>query len=145
MRRLPRLPFLLLAATCAASEAHAGDDPYFEELPQVLSASRMPQALNEAPGAVTVIDRELIAATGYRDLARLLRLVPGMQVGQERGHAQWVTYHGLSNDFPTEMQVLIDGRSVITPSAFGGVDWSALPLTLDEIDRIEVVRGTNAS
>ncbi|HJV24301.1 MAG TPA: TonB-dependent receptor, partial [Aromatoleum sp.] len=47
--------------------------------------------------------------------------------------------------FPTEMQVLIDGRSVITPSAFGGVDWSALPLTLDEIDRIEVVRGTNAS
>ncbi|WP_248280458.1 TonB-dependent receptor plug domain-containing protein [Aromatoleum aromaticum] len=119
--------------------------PYFEELPHVLSASRLPQPLHEAPGAVTVIDHELLTATGYRDLARVFRLVPGMQIGQERGHAQWVTYHGLSNDFPTEMQVLIDGRSVITPSAFGGVDWSALPLTLDEIDRIEIVRGTNAA
>ncbi|KON81490.1 TonB-dependent receptor [Azoarcus sp. PA01] len=136
------VPFASCAiATCAA----AGEVPYLEELPRVLSASRLPQPLHEAPGAVTVIDRELLAATGYRDLARVFRLVPGMQVGQERGHAQWVTYHGLSNDFPTEMQVLIDGRSVITPSAFGGVDWSALPLTLDEIDRIEIVRGTNAA
>ncbi|NMG75364.1 TonB-dependent receptor plug domain-containing protein [Aromatoleum diolicum] len=125
------------------SAAHATESPYFEEMPLVLSATRLPQPLHEVPGAVTVIDRELIAATGYRDLARVLRLVAGMQVGQERGHAQWVTYHGLSNDFPTEMQVLIDGRSVITPSAFGGVDWSGLPLTLDEIDRIEIVRGTN--
>ena len=137
------VPFASCAiATCASAGSEL---PYLEELPHVLSASRLPQPLHEAPGAVTVIDRELLAATGYRDLARVFRLVPGMQVGQERGHAQWVTYHGLSNDFPTEMQVLIDGRSVITPSAFGGVDWSALPLTLDEIDRIEIVRGTNAA
>ena len=131
-------------ALAGAAGAH-GEFPFLEELPQVLTASRLPQPLHEAPGAVTIIDRDLIAATGYRDLARLFRLVPGMQVGQERGHAQWVTYHGLSNDNPTEMQVLIDGRSVITPSAFGGIDWTALPLTIDEIDRIEVVRGTNAS
>jgi len=132
-----------LALSCAAGAN--GERPYLEDLPLVLTASRLPQPLHEAPGAVTIIDRDLIAATGYRDLARVFRLVPGMQIGQERGHAQWVTYHGLSNDNPTEMQVLIDGRSVITPSAFGGVDWSALPLTIDEIDRIEVVRGTNAS
>lgn len=131
------------AVSCACEAS--GELPYFEDLPQVLTASRLPQPLHEAPGAVTVIDRETILATGYRDLARVFRLVAGMQVGQERRHAQWVTYHGLSNDNPTEMQVLIDGRSVITPSAFGGVDWSALPLTLDEIDRIEIVRGTNAT
>ncbi|WP_407279061.1 TonB-dependent receptor [Aromatoleum evansii] len=125
--------------------ASAAESPYFEELPLVLSATRLPQPRHEVPGAVTVIDREMIAATGYRDLARVLRLVPGMQIGQERGHAQWVTYHGLSSDYPTEMQVLVDGRSAINGSAFGGVDWTALPLTLDEIDRIEVVRGTNAT
>lgn len=135
--------FGAFAVSCPA--AATGELPYFEDLPQVLTASRLPQPLHEAPGAVTVIDREMLLATGYRDLARVFRLVPGMQVGQERGHTQWVTYHGLSNDNPTEMQVLIDGRSVITASAFGGVDWSALPLTLDEIDRIEIVRGTNAS
>ncbi|NMG44746.1 TonB-dependent receptor plug domain-containing protein [Aromatoleum toluvorans] len=141
------LPGLCMALACSAmgsATAFAGDS-YFEELPLVLSATRLPQPLQEVPGAVTVIDRELIAATGYRDLARVMRLVAGMQVGQERGHRQWVTYHGLSNDFPTEMQVLIDGRSVITPSAFGGLDWTGLAVTLDEIDRIEVVRGTNAT
>ena len=144
--RLRRSLCLLYAsAALAIGPVRAGEAPYLEELPVVLTASRLPQPLHEAPGAVTVIDRELIAATGYRELARVLRLVPGMQVGQERGHAQWVTYHGLSNDFPTEMQVLVDGRSVISPSAFGGVDWSALPLTVGEIDRIEVVRGTNAN
>ncbi len=144
-RALRSLWPLLAGLALGASAATPGESPYIEELPVVLTASRLPQPLHEAPGAATVIDRETIAATGYRDLARVLRLVAGMQVGQERGHAQWVTYHGLSNDFPSEMQVLVDGRSVISPSAFGGVDWSALPLAMDEIDRVEVVRGTNAS
>lgn len=136
----------LQLALAADSLRGAGAElPFFEELPTVLSASRLPQALNEAPGSVTILDREFIRATGYRDVARLLRLVPGMQVGQERGHSQWVTYHGLGSDYPTEIQVLIDGRSVYAPSSFGGVDWSALPLTIQEIERIEVVRGTNSN
>lgn len=118
---------------------------FFEELPTILSASRLPQLLNEAPGAVSILDRDFIRATGYRDVARLLRLVPGMQVGQERGHAQWVTYHGLGSDYPSSIQVLIDGRSVHAPSSFGGVDWAALPLSVDEIERIEIVRGTNSN
>ena len=128
-----------------ANQVAAGESPFFEELPTVLSASRLPQVLHEAPGAVTILDRDFIRATGYRDVARLLRLVPGMQVGQERGHGQWVTYHGLSGDFPTEIQVLIDGRSVYAAGAIGGVDWPGLALTVDEIERIEVVRGTNSN
>lgn len=130
-----------LAAAAAETFATAG---YFEDLPIVLTPSRLPQPLREAPAAVTVIDRDLIAATGYRDIARLLRLVPGMQVGQERGNRHWVTYHGLSSDYPSEMQVLIDGRAVYSPATFAGVDWQALPVTLDEIERIEVVRGSDA-
>ncbi|KAF7600837.1 MAG: TonB-dependent receptor [Candidatus Dactylopiibacterium carminicum] len=133
-----------LGAACAAQAGGSGENSYFAELPTVLTVSRLPQAQNEAPGAVTVIDRALIRALGYQDLARVLRLVPGMQVGQERGNSQWVSYHGLSSTYPSEMQVLIDGRSVYSPSTFGGVDWSALPLSIDEIDRIEVVRGSNA-
>ena len=95
------------------------------------------------PGAVTVLDRDLIQATGYRDLARLLRLVPGLQVAQSRGGRSWVTYHGMSPASASGLQVLIDGRSVATEASFDGIDWAALPVTIDEIERIEVVRGPN--
>ncbi|ANQ83186.1 TonB-dependent receptor plug domain-containing protein [Azoarcus olearius] len=124
--------------------AHA-EEGYFETLPVVLSVSRLPQAMEDTPGAVTVIDSELIAATGYRDLARLFRLVPGMQVGQERANHHWVTYHGLGSDYPNQMQVLVDGRSVYSPYFFGGADWGSLPIALEDIDRIEVVRGSDSA
>lgn len=120
------------------------EQAFLASLPIVLTPSRLPQPLDEAPSAVTVIDRALIRATGYRDIPRLLRLVPGMQVGQERGGSHWVTYHGLGNDYPSWMQVLVDGRSVYSPGNFDGVDWASLPVSVDEIERIEVVRGTNS-
>lgn len=136
----------VLAATCLAGDGldvPAGSG-YFDALPIVLTPSRLPQPLNEAPAAVTIIDRELISASGYRDVARLLRLVPGMQIGQERSGAHWVTYHGLGNDSPADMQVLIDGRAIYSPGVLNGVDWLSLPITVDEIERIEIVRGTDA-
>lgn len=136
---------VIVAVAPEVATADPGADDYFGDLPIVLTPSRLPQAQNEAPGAITVIDRELIRATGYRDIPRLLRLVPGMQVGQERGGTHWVTYHGMGNDFPSWMQVLVDGRSVYSPANFDGVDWSSLPVTVDDIERIEVVRGTNSS
>lgn len=144
-----RFPSVAVGFLSALAQAQDGFNPpaaggYFEDLPIVLTPSRLPQPLREAPAAVTVLDRELIRATGYRDIARLLRLVPGMQVGQERSGTHWVTYHGLGNDSPADMQVLIDGRAVYSPGVLGGVDWLALPVTVDEIERIEIVRGTDA-
>lgn len=136
------LPALLASLWPSLAGAEAG---FFEALPVVLSASRLPQPLQDSPGAVSVIDAELIAATGYRDLARLFRLVPGMQVAQERGNQQWVSYHGLGADHPNQMQVLIDGRSVYSPHYWGGANWSALPIALPDIERIEIVRGSNSA
>lgn len=133
-----------LSIALIAATAH-GEDNFFETLPVVLSVSRLPQAMQDTPGAVTVIDSDMIAATGYRDLPRLFRLVPGMQVGQERGNDQWVTYHGLGADYPNQMQVLVDGRSVYSPYFYGGADWGSLPLTLEDIDRIEIVRGSDSA
>lgn len=80
-------PLIALMALCLALPLRA-EDRFFQPLPVVLSASRLPQPLQDTPGAVTVIDADLIAASGYRHLARLFRLVPGMQVAQERGHQQ---------------------------------------------------------
>ncbi len=118
---------------------------FFEELPVVLSASRIPQSLAATPGAVTVLDRAFIRATGYRDIPSLLKLVPGFQAVSERGGQTHVTYHGFGNAYPNRMQVLIDGRSVYSPSFYGGVDWFLVPVTIDEIERIEVLRGSNSA
>ena len=58
-------------------------------------------------------------------------------MANERGGYSHVTYHGLGNAYNNRMQVLIDGRSVYSPYFVGGVDWFAIPLTIDEIERID--------
>jgi len=137
--------FIVLWLSGAVCAQPPSETAFFEDLPVVLSASRLPQSLANTPGAVTVFERELIRATGYRDIARLLRLVPGFAVPQSRGHAYHPSYHGLAAEYPNRMQVLIDGRSVYTPYFIGGVDWAGLPVTIDEIERIEVLRGSNSA
>lgn len=147
-RRSPYLVPFALAGLCAQAIAgpEVSEEDFLEPLPIVLTASRLPQPLRETPGSVTVLDEELILATGYRNIARLLRLVPGMQIGQSRGHDQWVTYHGLGIDYPNQIQVLIDGRSVISSGGgVGGADWSGMPIPVEDIERIEVVRGPNSA
>ena len=133
-------PTVALIAVSCGLPAHA-EERFFEPMPVVLSASRLPQPLSDTPAAMTVIDADLIAATGYRDLARLMRLVPGFQVGQERGNAHWVTYHGLGMDYPVQMQLLVDGRAALTPSFVVNAERALL----QDIERIEVVRGSNSA
>jgi len=139
----------LLLAVITASPVRAEEQPllseqeFLAELPVVLTASRLAQPVDESPAAVTVIDRQMIDASGARNLSEILRLVPGFQVGFESGHRHVVGYHGLADQYSRRLQVLIDGRSVYLPS-FGGVSWSDLPVSLDDIERIEVIRGPNA-
>lgn len=138
---------MLWAATLPAVAAEPGllsEQEFYAELPVVLTASRLSQPLDEAPAAVTVIDRQMIEASGARNLADVFLLVPGFVVGYESGHRHVVSNHGLADQYSRRMQVLIDGRSVYLPS-YGGVSWSDLPVALDDIERIEVIRGPNAA
>ncbi|MBS1213489.1 MAG: TonB-dependent receptor, partial [Proteobacteria bacterium] len=130
--------------TWAAPAETLSEADYFSEQPVVLSASKLSQPVNRAPAAVTVITREMIEASGFRHLVDVLRLVPGFVVGWSGGNMPAATYLGLSDAFPHWMQIMVDGRSVYNP-AFGQTTWRALPLMLDEVDRIEVVRGPNAA
>lgn len=132
-----------LLPPASAQEDSAGTDDFFDESPLILTASRMSKPMLESPVSVSVIDRQMIEASGVRDLADLFRLVPGFVVGYHSGHAPAVTYHGLGQEFGRQIQVLIDGRSVFIPS-FGGVPWANLPLLIEDIERIEVIRGPNA-
>lgn len=118
---------------------------FLEEIPTVISASRLAQAPEDAPGVVTVISRDLIRASGARNIAEVFRLVPGVVVGYSRGGQAVVAYHGLSGSISQRMQVLVDGRSLYSPYSFGGVDWNSLSIGLDDIDRIEVFRGSNSA
>lgn len=135
---------------CCAGSSFASADPilteseFFRELPVVLSATRLSQPLAETPASISVIDRRLIEASGALTIPEALKLVPGFQVAAASGNEITATYHGYSDQHARRMQVLVDGRSVYNPG-FGGVVWNALPLTLDDVERIEVIRGPNAA
>ena len=120
------------------------ESDFLDDLPVILSATRLSQPLKDAPQAMTVIKQNLIQASGAQTIADVLRLVPGFQVGQVTGSVPTVTYHGMSDRYARNMQVLVDGRSIYD-AGFGGVVWTSLPLSLDDISRIEVSRGPNAA
>lgn len=137
----------LLVSLSLSKEVFANDhemDFFNDDIPIVLSATRLAQPQTEAPASVTIIDRALIKLSGAKSIAELFRLVPGMHVGYFRGNRAVVGYQGLASEYPQGVQVLIDGRSVYSP-LFGGVDWSNLPLVIEDIERIEVIRGPNGS
>jgi iron complex outermembrane receptor protein len=132
------LPVFQAKAAFELSEAD-----FLAEMPTVLTASRLSQPLMDAPNSTNVIDRKEIEATGYHNISDLFRLIPGMYVGQKKGWFHNVT-HTLADEYARHMQVMIDGRSVYLPT-IGGVRWDTLPLAIDDIERIEVVRGPNAA
>lgn len=140
------LAVLLLGAAQATFAQGTGTVPteesFLGEMPVVLSATRLAQPLAEGPASITVIDREMIEASGAIDIPDVLRLVPGVQVGHADGTHFVVTYHGLSDLHARRLQVLVDGRSVYAPD-FGRVLWIDLPLSSEDIERIEFIRGPN--
>lgn len=139
----PPYPRLLLLTALLGGQAMA-DDLFIDntDLPQVLTATRLKQSPAAVPGSMTVLDSELIRASGARDIPELLRLVPGMMIGYGAGNQPTVNYHGSNVNDARRMQVLIDGRSVYR-AGLATVDWSDIPLAMEDIERIEVFRGPN--
>ncbi|MFK0312470.1 TonB-dependent receptor plug domain-containing protein [Pseudomonas sp. NPDC090233] len=139
----PPYPRLLLLTALLGGPAMA-DDLFLDnsDLPQVLTATRLKQSPAAVPGSMTVIDSDLIRASGARDIPELLRLVPGMMIGYGAGNQPTVNYHGTNVNEARRMQVLIDGRSVYR-AGLATVDWSDIPVALEDIERIEVFRGPN--
>ncbi|WP_178117912.1 TonB-dependent siderophore receptor [Pseudomonas sp. R5(2019)] len=129
---------VLVGGQAVADDLFVDNQP----LPEVLTATRLKQSPAAVPGSMTVLDNELIRASGARDIAELLRLVPGMMVGYASGNQPTVNYHGSSARDARRMQVLIDGRSVYRPG-LSTVNWSDIPVALEDIERIEVFRGPN--
>lgn len=135
---------LLCGCALPAVAANLSETDFLDEMPVVLSASRLSQPVNEAPAAVTIIDQDMIRASGFRDIPELLRLVPGFTVAYTRDNTWAAGYHGLGDAYSRRFQVLVDGRSIYS-AHYGAVNWADLPLSIDDIERIEVVRGPDAA
>ena len=120
--------------------AQQSESAYFEELPIVLTASRLEQPLSESPNTVTVIDRKMIEASGFRTIPDVLRLVPGMYVGLASASQPIVSLNSSGDPYARRMQVQVDGRSVFL-APMGDVSWLNLDVLFDDVERIEVVQG----
>lgn len=129
----------------ANAQAPLSEADYFDALPVVLTVSRLDQALADTPGAVTVIDRETIRRLGARDVTDVLRLVPGYLVSGYNGAHPTAAYHAPLDDFGTRNLVLVDGRSVYSSFYLGGTHRGMAALMVEDIERIEVLRGSNAA
>lgn len=142
------LTIMGVAPLCAHSDELFDDDfddeLFSNELPVITSASRLNQSVLSSPSAVTVIDSAMIRASGFIEIADIFRLVPGFQVAHADGNTYAVINHGDGSEFPNRMQLLIDGRSTYT-NALSAIDWNTLGLQIEDIERIEVVRGPAAS
>jgi iron complex outermembrane receptor protein len=122
------------------------DDLSLEELTktEISSVSRRSQSLANVPAAAFVISAEDIRRSGAYALPDVLRMVPGIEVAQVDNGRYAVSARGFNGRFANKLQVLVDGRSIYSPF-FSGVMWEHDPVALDDIERIEVIRGPGAA
>lgn len=140
---------IFAVASPARTQTASSDDfadKSIEELMNVdvTTASRKEQKLSKVPAAVYVITEDAIQRSGATNIPDLLRMVPGVQVAQVEANRWAVSVRGFNSSYSNKLLVLVDGRTVYTPS-FSGVYWDQLDIPLDTIERIEVVRGSGGA
>jgi iron complex outermembrane receptor protein len=112
---------------------------------EVTSVSRQKQRIADAPAAITVINQDDIQRSGLTNLPDLMRLVPGMDVERVDANKWLVGARGnFSGLFADDLLVLMDGRTLYSP-LFGGVFWDQQDYILQDLQRIEVIRGPGAT
>ena len=110
------------------------ESEFFGSIPPITSVTLLPQPRSETPAAITVIDSEMIRATGAYNLVDLMRLVPGFMVAYPHVDTPTLAYHGIAERLSRRMLILIDGRS--SYGAFiGNINWINLNLAIDDIER----------
>lgn len=144
---------LAAALVVAAGAARAQDDADVDlaELSlsdlmdvEVTSVSKKSESLGDAAAAIYVITADDIRRSGHTSIPELLRTVPGLHVAHIDANKWAISSRGLNERFTNKLLVLIDGRSVYTP-LFGGVYWDVQDTMIEDVERIEVIRGPGAT
>jgi len=110
----------------------------------VTSVDRRETKFEESAAAISVITQDDIRRLGITTIPDALRLVPGLDVAQINSHEWAVSARGFNGEFANKLLVLVDGRSIYS-TGFGGVVWGAEDVPMEDVDRIEVIRGPGAS
>jgi len=111
---------------------------------EVTSVSQKDQKLSRVASAIFVITQEDIRRSGASNIPDLLRMVPGVDVAQINANTWAISARGLNAEFSNELLVMVDERNVYTPTT-GGTFWDVVDLPLEDIERIEVIRGPGGS
>ena len=111
---------------------------------EVTSVSKQKENASEAASAIYVLTKEKIRRMGVTSIPEALRLVPGLFVANIDSNKWVVSSRGFSGQFANKLLVLIDGRSVYTPLS-SGVYWDTQNILLEDIDRIEIIRGSGGT
>lgn len=106
----------------------------------VTSVSKKEQTLSRTGAAVFVISQEDIRRSGATNIPDVLRIAPGVEVAQVNSNQWAISIRGFNTLYSNKLLVLIDGRTVYTDS-FSGVYWDQVDVPLEDIERIEVIRG----
>lgn len=107
-------------------------------------ASKIPTKIEETPAAVYVLTSEDIRRSGHSSVPEALRMVPGLNVGAVSGNAWAINSRGFQETFSNKFLVLLDGRSLYNQT-FGGVYWDMNDIRIEDIERIEVIRGPGSA
>jgi len=135
---------------CAINAVAAESVDNFELSPEqllsatVMSVSKTSEKLIDAPAAVYVLSNEDIMRSGATSIPEALRLVPGVQVARVNANSWAISVRGFNGTLDDKLLVLIDGRAVYDP-LFSGVYWDIQDTVLEDIDRIEIIRGPGAT
>lgn len=137
------------SAMAMGGRASAGDDVTGMDLEslmnaKVVTASKSEERAFDVPAAIYVVTNEDIRRSGFRSIPEALRMVPGMQVAQIASPSWSVASRGFGDEFANKLLVMVDGRSVYTPT-FSGVYWDEMNMPLEDVERIEVIRGPGAT
>ncbi len=144
---------LLLAALASSTVPASADDSLYalkqmslDELAnlRVSTATHRSERLEDTAAAIHVLTAEDIRRSGATSLPELLRTVPGLNVARISATEWAVSARGFNNQFANKLLVMVDGRSVYTPF-FSGVLWDELNIVMQDIERIEIVRGPGGS
>ncbi len=139
------LASMFISTAVAASEASIFDLSLEDLMTiEVNSVARRAQSIATAASAIYVITGEDITRSGVSTIPDALRMVPGIQVSQFDSNKWGVSTRGFNSRLANKLLVLVDGRTVYTPT-FSGVYWENVDLVLEDIDRIEVIRGPGAT
>ncbi|MCL7421079.1 MAG: TonB-dependent receptor [Methylobacter sp.] len=117
---------------------------WLQEEAVVFSASRREQKVSETSAAVFVINNDDLLRSGVTSIPDALRIVPGLQVAQLNANTWAITARGFNGETANKLLVMIDGRTVYHPT-FSGTLWRTKDVLLEDVERIEVVRGPGAA